>query len=99
MGKYRCRLSRKYFARERDRLERYRNDVRLRQRGHLINDDFIYEVPSLLNVGQRVSALVVNSKDASKITLGVGSVLIVDENDACYQIQFDKHDFGVQKVH
>ena len=42
----------------------------------LHSDAFIYEVPALLSVGQRVSAL-----HPTKGILGVGSVLIVDGDE------------------
>merc|ERR1719174_146571 len=93
MGPCRRRLSVNYFRKEIERLEQYREEVRRKQRGHRMNDAFIYEVPALLSVGQRVSAL-----HPTKGILGVGSVLIVDGDEACYQIQFDRQDFGVQKV-
>lgn len=97
MGRPR-RLSLAFLDEERDKLERYRRDVRLVQQGKkplysTVDGPFVYQVPAPLSVGQRVSALHPFTRQ-----LEVGAVLTVNIADGVYRVQFDTPDLGVHRV-
>lgn len=96
MGRPR-RLSTTFLREERAKLDRYRRDVRLVQRGkapaHSLQDSpFVYQVPVPLRVGQHVSALHPQSR-----SLAMGCVLTRDLARGIYRVQFDRVELGVHR--
>eukprot|EP00941_MAST-03F_sp_MAST-3F-sp1_P006527 g6527.t1 len=74
------RFSLAFLKEERDKLNHYRENVRLKQMGYDLsperlakNQPFMFEVPCTLHIGQRVTAL-----HPERNILGIGSVLAID---------------------
>ena len=98
MGRKPRRLSQAFLRKERERLHRYRRDVREQQISGMVSKNSetkgLFNIPAALTVGQRVSALHAGKGNV----LAVGSILTCDPEAGEYRVQFDLPELGVEVV-
>ena len=96
MGRKPRRLSQAFLRKERERLHRYRKDVREQQISGMAKSNSetrgLYNIPAPLFVGQRVTAI----HSGKGHVLAVGSILTCDPEAGEYRVQFDLPELGVE---